>query len=148
MGHLMHAEEKAHRGGFTLVETMIALTLLGIGLLSLSTMQIVAMKHGNRGRHTTQASAIAQARMEVLQRMRWSEPALQPTGGWTAAVPVNNVVQDGGNKVEQSYNRSERITDDVAGVTRTVDVRVNWSEPGRPNRQFVISSLRFNFEGL
>ena len=134
----MHAERKAHRGGFTLVETMIALTLLGIGLLSLSTMQIVAMKHGNRGRHTTQAAAIAQARME----------ALQPTGGWTAAVPVNNVVQDGGNKVEQSYNRSERITDDVAGVTRTVDVRVNWSEPGRPNRQFVISSVRFNFEGL
>lgn len=144
----MHAHEKARRGGFTLIETMIALTLLGIGLLSLSTMQIVAMKHGNRGRHTTQAAAIAQSRMEVLQRMRWSEPALAPTGGWTVAVPVNNVVQDGANRLEQAYNRSERITDEVAGVTRTIDVRINWNEPGRPNRQYVVSSIRFNFEGL
>jgi prepilin-type N-terminal cleavage/methylation domain-containing protein len=144
----MHAHERARRGGFTLIETMIALTLLGIGLLSLSTMQIVAMKHGNRGRHTTQAAAIAQSRMEVLQRMRWSEPALAPTGGWMVAVPVNNVVQDGGNKLEQAYSRSERITDDVAGVTRTIDVRINWNEPGRPNRQYAISSIRFNFEGL
>jgi len=144
----MHDREKTRRGGFTLIETMIALTLLGIGLLSLSTMQIVAMKHGNRGRHTTQAAAIAQSRMEVLQRMSWGEPALAPTAGWTAPVAVNNVVQDGGTKLEQSYNRSERITDDVAGVTRTIDVRVNWSEPGRANRQYAISSIRFNFEGL
>jgi prepilin-type N-terminal cleavage/methylation domain-containing protein len=142
----MHAREKSRRGGFTLIETMIALTLLGIGLLSLSTMQIVAMKHGNRGRHTTQAAVIAQTRMEQLQRMRWT--SIAPTAGWTAAVAVNNVVQDGGNKLEQAYNRSERITDEVAGATRTIDVRVNWSEPGRPNRQYAISSIRFNFEGL
>jgi prepilin-type N-terminal cleavage/methylation domain-containing protein len=126
----MHAHEKARRGGFTLIETMIALTLLGIGLLSLSTMQIV------------------EDRMEVLQRMRWDEPGLTPTGAWTAAVSVNNVVQDGANRLEQAYSRSERITDDVAGVTRTIDVRINWNEPGRPNRQYAISSIRFNFEGL
>ena len=142
----MHAHENARRGGFTLIETMIALVLLGIGLLSLSTMQIVAMKFGNSGRHTTQAAAIAQTRMEQLQRMRWTSVA--PTAGWTAAVAVNNVVQDGGNKVEQSYSRSERITDEVAGATRAIDVRVNWNEPGRANRQYAISSVRFNFEGL
>ena len=78
--------------------------------------------------------------------MRWTSVA--PTAGWTAAVAVNNVVQDGGNKVEQSYSRSERIADEVAGATRTIDVRVNWNEPGRANRQYAISSVRFNFEGL
>ena len=43
---------------------------------------------------------------------------------------------------------SWRITDAVAGTTRNIDVRVAWDEPGRANRQYALSSIRFNYEGL
>jgi len=34
----------------------------------------------------------------------------------------------------------------VAGQTRSLDVRVQWNEPDRPNRSLTYSSLRFNLE--
>ena len=136
----------ARRGGFTLVETMLALVILAIGLLGLSAMQLQAMQYGNRGRHSTQAASIAQGRLEQLMRARWTN--LAPTGGWTAPTPANNIVQTSGNETEQAYNVTWRITDDVVGITRTIDVRVDWDEPDRPNRQFAMSSSRFNHEGL
>lgn len=133
--------------GFTLIEVFIALTLLGIGLLSLAAMQMTALDYGTRGRHMTRAATIAESQMERLQRTRWTD--LNPTGGWVAPTAVNNTVQDvGGNNTEQSYQLSWRIADLDPGQTRTIDVRVTWSEPGRPNRQYGLSSVTFNYEGL
>lgn len=133
-------------GGFTLIEVMIALTLLGIGLLALAATQLMAFEFGSRGRHMTQAAAIAESRMELLQRARWTN--LAPTGGWTAPVVENSVVQVGGNVAEQSFDVSWRIADLMAGDTRTIDVRVSWDEPGLSNRRYALSSVRFNHEGL
>lgn len=138
--------ERRRRGGFTLVEVFIALTLLGIGLLSLAALQITALDYGSRGRHMTHAASVAESYMERLQRRRWTN--LAPTGGWTAAVTENNNVQNGGVVAEQSYQVSWRISDLVVGRTRTIDVRVVWDEEGRPNRRYGLSSIRFNHEGL
>ncbi len=129
--------------GFTLLEVMLALTLLGIGLLSLAAMQLIALDYGSRGRHQTQAAAVAEAQMEGLMRRRWTN--LAPTGGWTAPITQDNVMQGG---VEQSYDVSWRIADADAGRTRTIDVLVEWDEPSRPNRRYALSSMRFNHEGL
>ena len=142
---------KRHRSGFTLVEIMIALSLLAIGLLSLAAMQLTAMQYGSRGRHLTKAAAVAEARMEMLMRIRWDDPILAPTvapGTWTAPVVSYEVVQGASNQNEQAYSTSWRIVDVDPGSTRSVDVRVQWNEPNRPNRQYAISSLRFNHEGL
>ena len=64
--------------GFTLLEIMIALSLLGIGLLSLAAMQLTAMQYGSRGRHLTKAAAVAEARMEILMRQTLG-PTSTPT---------------------------------------------------------------------
>lgn len=137
---------RGRRGGFTLLETLIAMSLLAVSLLSLSAMQLLAREFGNRGRHTTQAAAIAQTQLEQMQRDTWTN--LATTGGWTTAVTVDNDVQAGTTLTEQSYAVSWRITDAVAGSTRNIDVRVRWDEPGRANRQYAVSSMRFNYEGL
>lgn len=125
------------RGGFSLLEVMIALTLLGIGLLSLAAMQITALEFGGRGRHMTRAAAIAEGEMEKLQRRSWGD--LLPTA-WTAP--------DVRNEDSHTYEVSHRITNVVAGSTRSIDVRVTWDEPGRANRSYALSSMRFNHEGL
>ena len=139
----MIRHERQH-SGFTLIEIMIALSLLGIGLLSLAAMQLTAMQYGSRGRHLTKAAAVAEAKMEELTRKTWVNIA--PTT-WTAPVTVNEVIQGPVNQTEQAYQVSWRIADVDAGRTRSIDVRVQWNERNRPNRQYAISSLRFNYEG-
>lgn len=131
--------------GFTLVEILIALSLLAIGLLSLAAMQLTAMQYGSRGRHLTKAAAVAEGRMEMLMRSRWTD--LSPTA-WTAAVVTNEVVQGPTNQSEQAYSTSWQIADVDPGRTRSIDVRVQWTEPNRPTRQYAISSMRFNHEDL
>ena len=133
------------RSGFTLVEIMIALSLLAIGLLSLAAMQLTAMQYGSRGRHLTKAAAVAETRMEMLMRSRWTD--LAPTA-WTTPVVTNEVIQGAANQTEQAYATSWQIADVDAGHTRSIDVRVQWTEPNRPTRQYALSSLRFNHEGL
>lgn len=125
---------------------MLALSLLGIGLLALAAMQLTALDFGSRGRHQTQAAAEAESRMEQLLRARWTD--LAPTGGWTAPVTETSTVEAAATVIEQSYEVSWQIADLDPGRTRTVDVLVTWDEPKRPGRQYAISSIRFNHEGL
>jgi prepilin-type N-terminal cleavage/methylation domain-containing protein len=135
---------KSKRSGFTLIEIMIALSLLGIGLLSLAAMQLTAMQYGSHGRHLTKAAAVAERQMEILTRQTWA--TLAPTGGWTAPQAVDETIQGPTNATEQSYAVSWRIADVDPGRTRSIDVRVQWTERNRPTRQYAVSSLRFNHE--
>jgi type IV pilus assembly protein PilV len=136
---------KHQSSGFTLVEILIALSLLAIGLLSLAAMQLTAMQYGARGRHMTKAAAVAEDRMERLMRSRWTDIA--PTA-WTTPVVTNETIQGASTQTEQAYSTSWQIVDVDPGRTRSIDVRVQWTERNRPTRQYAISSMRFNQEGL
>jgi prepilin-type N-terminal cleavage/methylation domain-containing protein len=130
--------------GFSLIEVMIAVTILGVGLLAVTGAQIHALRGGKYGKHSAQASVIANSQMEVLKRSHWDD--IGPTG-WTAIQNVNiQVDSPNGVQIEQVYDVQWRITDVTAGQTRSIDVRVRWDEPERPNRELTYSSLRFNRE--
>jgi type IV pilus assembly protein PilV len=133
-------------GGFTILEVMIVIAILTFGLLSLAAMQIQAMKGSDRGRHTTNAAAIAENKMEQLQQDAWASIAV--TGGFVAdPVEQNNVQFDGGSSLERAYNVSYQITDLQATYTRAVDVRVSWNEKTGEARSITLSSIRYNREG-
>jgi prepilin-type N-terminal cleavage/methylation domain-containing protein len=137
------------QGGFTLVEMAIALGVFAVGMLALAGMQLHAMRSGSSGRHATQAAAIAQSRMEQLQRLRWSDAGLATTGGaFTAPIVEDDTVDGSPGGVEMSYAVDWRIADVEPGWTRSIDVRVSWDEENRPGRSVVLSSLRYNREGL
>jgi len=141
------ATPQRSRGGFTLLEVSIAIGVFAIGMLGLSAMQLHALRGGGSGRHATQAAAIAQSQMEQLDRLRWTD-LTTTAGAFTAPVTVSNLVQASTPESEMSYAVSWRIADVQLGWTRSIDVRVTWDEPKRPNRSVVLSSLRFNREGL
>ncbi len=132
--------------GFTLIEVIVAMGVFALGMVTLTGMQLHAMNGRSSGRHMTQAAAIAETQMEQLQRAAWT--AVAPTGGWSAAVAVNNTVQGTPDRVEQVYTLDWRITDLVANWTRTLDVRIRWNDPKRPGRSLVITSVRFNRDAV
>lgn len=67
----MGANQNAARvgAGFSLLEVLIALAILGFGLLSLAAMQIHAMREGSTSRYSSDAARIARDQMEQIQRM-------------------------------------------------------------------------------
>lgn len=140
------------QAGFTLIELMIALGVLSFGLLAMLVMQIHALRSGNVGRHYTRGAQIARDQLEFLQRLPWTDPRAQATGGWlVAGNQVTNQVQSvNGNVQEQVYNVDWRITDDAVNPDlRHIDVRVTWREaedapaPAPARRRYGVSSTRY-----
>ncbi len=147
----MKATTTAHRGrtanGFTILEVMIVIVILTFGLLALATMQIQAMKGGDRGRHATTAASIAESKMEQLQQNAWASIAV--TGGFVTDGAEQNTIQlDGGTNIgERDYSVFYQITDVQATFTRAIDVQVSWTEKSGENRSITLSSIRYNREG-
>ena len=138
-----------HSGGFTLIEVVVAMGILATGLLAVSAAQLYAMRGGRSGRHMTDAAEVAQSQIEAFQRMDWADAGLGATGGWSASVApttnlrVGSVETPGVAVIEQNYRVSWRIVN-VSGFLKTIDVRVTWSEPNRPNRSYTITTMRHN----
>jgi type IV pilus assembly protein PilV len=130
------------RAGLTLIEVMIALTILAVGLLTLATMQLEALRGGRSGASDTFATTLAQDQMEELQRMSWTNTHLAATGDWVTAETETHPVNG------QTYLVDWRVDDLVADWTRSIDVRVRWDGPRRPNRSRILSSIRYNREDL
>jgi prepilin-type N-terminal cleavage/methylation domain-containing protein len=131
--------------GFTLLEVVIVLGILGVGLLGAAAMQLYSLRQGQVGKHTTQATVLAQDRIESLMRMDFLT-GLNPTGGWAVVgTNTNTIVTNSGTREELSYLVEQRITNATLNYTKLIDIRVTWSEPDDPNRQLVISTLRYGY---
>lgn len=127
------------RGGMSLVEIMVAMVILSFGLLGVAALQVRAITEGSGGQHLSNASAIARNRIEELSRVAWDATALDNSlGVWSATTDVT--AQD------QTYARSERISWDVANAAnvaiKTIEVRVNWDDTKRQNRQVLLTGAR------
>ncbi len=139
------AHRKQRSGGFTLLETVIALGILGFGLLGAAAMQLYSLRQGQVGKHTTQATVLAQDRIERLMRMDFLT-GLTATGNWsTVGTETSTIVTNSGNREELSYTVEQRISNVVLNYTKSIDIRITWSEPNDPNRQLVISTLRYRY---
>ena len=133
-------------GGFSLIEVTIAFTILGVGLLALAGAQFQALQGNQTGRHLSQGALIAQNQLEQLVGGSWA--SLAP-GGWTPPVTVSTNVDDGkGGAVEQAYAASWLIQDIIPNETRSIDIRVTWTESDGRARSVAASTLRFNRENL
>lgn len=142
MEQLSRRRRSRIRAGLTLIEVMIAMTILAVGLLSLAAMQLEALRGGRSGHVDTYATTVAQNKLEELRRIAWASASMNPTGNWSTAQTVTSPYQG------QVYTVDWRVTDVVTGWTRSIDVRVTWSTPRRPNRSRIVSTIRFNREAV
>jgi type IV pilus assembly protein PilV len=151
------------RAGFSLVELMIAMVVLGIGLLGVTVMQVTALREGAKGHHTSTALSIARDHYEQMLRMPYSGTNLAPVA-WTNPPWINNagyspgevpvVVSDatGNISTEQVYRVFYRVSADT-GIApdppnpdlRLVDIEVRWDEAhGRSNKKIAFNGVIVN----
>lgn len=77
MGFRQKGLNRFCQGGFTVIEVMIAITILAIGLLGVASMQMNAIRGNSLSDNITCALALAEDKMEELMGLDYSDPALE-----------------------------------------------------------------------
>ena len=122
--------------GLSLIELMIAMSVLALGMLAAASMQYSAVRNNTTGNVNTQAAMLAEAQLEILKNQDIDSAALAP-GDYSDPTPIDENGNPGG-----IYNRSWRI-DPLGASARRIRVTVQWSKFGDP-RSVV---LRTNTKG-
>jgi len=68
--------QKIREGGFTILEVIVAISILTIGLLAVASMQTAAIQGNSVAYRVTEATTLAQDRMEVLLALQYTDPLL------------------------------------------------------------------------
>ncbi len=94
-----HKGPKQTEGGFTLLEVMVAIVILSVGILGVATMQTSSMRANLKGYQMTEATTLAQDRLEYLLTQ-----------------PFNSLVAGTGQADPDPNNPRPEITYDVEAV--------------------------------
>lgn len=117
-------------GGFTLIEVMIALLLLLIGVAGVLSLQMVSVKATGFSRHATEATILAEDKMEELMTIA---PAELVDG-------TDIVDSDGVASATGFYVRAWTVVPD--GTVNQVTVTVNWNERGTEPHAITVATQR------
>ena len=102
--------------GFSLMEVLIGLIFLAVGLLAMATLQVSSVRGNFFSHHLTQASYVAQDRLEFLNSLPLDSAQLQPGEHGDGRVNVSDIV----------FNRSYSVT--INGGLTAIHYRVTWNE--------------------
>ena len=127
------------RNGFSLLEVMVALSILAIGVLGATKGQIMAIKLSTTSRHAVLAMQLADEQMETLQGM----PASDVLTLGSANDPDNPLDPDPNDGVPMVFTRSWIVTPDgpEAGVIG-LEVRVVWTDGLGQSRTARLRSMK------
>ncbi len=107
--------------GFTMVEVLVALFIMTISLAALIGLTSSGMKANAYARHATEASVVAEDKLEQLRVMT---PANLTSG---------NDICDAKAFVTATGSYARTWTVSWNGSLATLTVRVSWSEDGQPH---------------
>lgn len=114
--------------GFSLIESMIALTVLAVGLLALWRVQVFALYSDQGARANVRAQELARELAAALLRLDPSDARLSPN--YTGALPASfGQVLDASTA---SNWRTLGTSDTLAGATPTTAIEPDPLAPGQP----------------
>lgn len=117
--------------GFSLVELVIALSILGIGLIGAMRVFPVGLRASQRAELRSRAAFIAQQTLEPLKVADWN----QLTEGETRKEIKPFVIVTAISPAQPEHVNS-------ASVLKQVDVSVQWQQEGKPRTQSFATYLR------
>jgi len=111
-----------NQSGFTLLEVLIAISILTVGLLGVAQMQIMGIKGNYFSGNTTAALSLAEEKMEDLLGKSYTDAELASGNNPDANNPIDETGQAGG-----IYSRMWTVTDNTPIIdTKEVTVSVSW----------------------
>lgn len=117
--------------GFTLIEVLLALMILAIGVLAVSSMQLNATKNSALGDVISKGLSVAESRIELL---RSSAPAMLADGTAVDTQCQQSVVFANDTTVSGASNAVFTVD-----CTYSTVCEVSPCPPGAQTRQFVVS---------
>ncbi len=102
--------------GFTLIELLVGLVLLAIGLLAIAGMQIKSVNGNFFSANLTQASILAQDRLEALRQLPFDNTALDV--GTHSEGPIGSTI----------FSREYGVTVVPGTTMRSITVTVRWTD--------------------
>ena len=122
--------------GYTLIETMIAISIFAIGFLAIASLQIAASKNNRAGSEITEAATIATDRMEMLMVLPFDDPLLDP-----AANPHPPAPDDTQGKYSIQWIVADAdLNADGTNDSKVVNMTVSW--PGAGNKTVNIDLIK------
>ena len=132
--------KKGHnKQGFTLLEVIVAISILTIGLLAVASMQVSAIRGNASAYGMTEATSWASDQVEKLMVLPYENAGLQDTDGDGSAglEEATEATDDNPNpppthgKYKVYWNVA---VDDTANGTKTVNVIATWTDHGIQKR--------------
>jgi prepilin-type N-terminal cleavage/methylation domain-containing protein len=94
--------------GFSIIEVMVAVVVLGVGVLALAGGSVFVTRDLVRSRQTTNAALMAEARLETIRVEAGSTPVRCTSAGFTSA---SDVTEDAGVSMTWVVPRSGALRD-------------------------------------
>ncbi|MCX5809631.1 MAG: type II secretion system protein [Proteobacteria bacterium] len=119
----MKAIVQRNKKGFTLIETLIAITILTIAMLAVLDTIVISFQHGIRNSIRNEAIKMAEKKMNELRNTAFSSLANNPSPAPTETRIFRNLTIT----FTQQWTVSNLSTNSAA-----IDVSVSWTYMGRP----------------
>ena len=125
-----------------MLEMMIAMSILGIGILGTTAGQLAAIRVSSDSRLSSEATYLAEQQMEIFKIMPADDVALL---AGTSVDPSNPIDPDVADNTTMAFNRNWTITNAVpeAGMIQ-IQVNVTWMNALGTLRTASIESYKAN----
>ena len=133
---MMRVDQKKGRPigekGFTLLEVIEAISILTFGLLAVASMQMTAIRGNYNASNITEATTVAQDRLEDLMGLLYSDPLLVPGINLSDPAPPS----------PSGYTIIYDVLDNNPMMnTRLIKVTVKWQDKG-VQKQSVLTCVK------
>lgn len=141
---------RPHRrhAGFTLIEAMIAMLVMGFGLLAIAGFQTTLSHNSDVAKQRTEATRLAQAKMEDLRSFQRSFPAAASAPVVVAWADIASGVDAPSTTTNTVFDRIWDVETDVASRQKTLRVRVNWTDRQGIAQNVTLASLIANADPM
>ncbi len=113
--------------GFSLIEVLISLTILSVGLLAVARMQITSIKGNFSSGNVTNATVLAQSKLEELKRVSYTDSNLMSG-------------QHGEGTISGSIFSMFYDVADITSTMKAITVTVRWTDVG--DHSISLSTIR------